>query len=194
MSETLKHRKIEKILAYMREMAVNLTGKDESAGFQISALIHMLANRSENVFHPKEGEDELSGPRLGLLARLLEQEHHGNTCGITPTEFSQNQHVSRNTISALLRGLEDQGYIERRLDPEDRRLFRIYLTEKGREIVKKRAPERITRANQMVSGLTPDEQAQLIHLLSKLFDSIQSHCSEHEQTAGMGDQESVERK
>jgi DNA-binding MarR family transcriptional regulator len=161
----------------MREHAFYLTGKPDSDGFIIAGLIRTLSNLYENVRQSTSSEDDLSGPRMGLLIRLMEEERLGNQEGITPTVLSRNQHVSRNTISALLRGLEDQGMIERHLDPKDRRLFRIRITPHGRERVQAIAPQRIELANQLAEVLTPDEQTLLIELLNKLFASLHAQCS-----------------
>ena len=99
----------------------------------------------------------------------------GVTAGVTPTHLSRIRNVSKNTISALLRGLEEQGLIERALDPEDRRGFRIRLTEAGRDLVRSTSPQHLARLNLLASGLTPDEQRQLVELVRKLYRSLTSH-------------------
>ncbi len=164
------------ILQGMHDHVARLAGDESAAGFQIAGLIRILANQYDNIISRQDGEDDLSGPRMGVLVRLFDEEQRGNLEGITPTVLSHNQYVSRNTISALLRGLEDQGLIERRLDPVDRRLFRIRLTETGRAAVKTLGPQRVAAANQIVSGLSPEEQEELIGLLTKLFGSIHTYC------------------
>ncbi len=176
MKEDKDNAAIDCILQGMHDHVARLAGNESAAGFQIAGLIRILANQYDNIFSRQDGEDELSGPRMGVLVRLLDEEQRGNPEGITPTVLSHNQYVSRNTISALLRGLEDQGMIERRLDPLDRRLFRIRLTDTGRATVKALGPQRITAVNQIVCGLTFEEQAQLIALLSKLFSSLHTYC------------------
>jgi DNA-binding MarR family transcriptional regulator len=86
--------------------------------------------------------------------------------------------VSKNTISALLRGLEEQGLIQRTLDPQDRRLFRIRLSDYGRQVVQKEAPQRIRYLNKLASGISPEEQELLINLLAKLYRSISANCGQ----------------
>jgi DNA-binding MarR family transcriptional regulator len=107
-----------------------------------------------------------------VLMRLLWEEHSGNCAGLTPTGLSHNQHVSRNTVSALLRGLEDQGLIVRKLDPDDRRVFRIALTETGRRIAQDMAPRNVDHLNSLISQLSQSDQSHLIILLSKLYQSL----------------------
>ncbi len=102
----------------------------------------------------------------------------GKPEGITPTELSHFQRVSKNTISALLRGLEEQGLIQRNLDSEDLRVFRIQLTDAGRALVLNTAPNRIAGLNKLLSGLNPEEREQLILLLEKLRLELKA-CVHH---------------
>ena len=89
---------------------------------------------------------------------LIGDEQLGRKEGITPTLLSRYQSVSKNTISALLRGLEEQGFIQRALDPVDHRIFRIQLTPAGRQFVQTTSPDRMMYLNQLVSGLKVDER------------------------------------
>ena len=133
-------------------------------------------NSSIGVEVPPGSQLDLSGPRWGLLMRLHLEEARGNCDGITPTALSRVQSVSKNTISALLRGLEDQGLIQRALDPQDRRLFRIQLTPHGREVVRQEAPARVQHLNRLAQSLTDSERQELADLLWKLFSSIYKNC------------------
>jgi DNA-binding MarR family transcriptional regulator len=73
-----------------------------------------------------------------------------------------------------LRGLEEQGLIERTLDPEDKRIFHIHLSAAGREVVRARAPQHLAHLDDLASSLTPAEQAQLLELLGKLAGALAS--------------------
>lgn len=54
--------------------------------------------------------------------------------GCTQTELSQHIKLTPPTITATLKRMERGGWIERRSDPEDSRVSRVYLTEKGKGI------------------------------------------------------------
>lgn len=161
-----------KLRSHMRRHVQELTGETETSGLELGSLIRWLANLYENAEVPAACTTDLSGPRWGLMLRLLAEEKRGSCDGLTPTHLSHFQNVSKNTISALLRGLEEQGLIQRTLDPKDRRLFRIQLTEHGRQTVQTEAPLRIRHLNELASGLSPAEQDQLIGLLSRLYQSV----------------------
>jgi DNA-binding MarR family transcriptional regulator len=161
---------------HIREQVCSLTGIEDTTGLELVAMIHRLANLYESAEVPAEAAVDLSGPRWLLLLRLMAEEHVGNHNGLTPTGLSHFQNVSKNTISSLLRGLEDQGLIQRAIDPEDKRLFRIQLSERGRSLMAEAAPRRIRYLNCLISELTTQEKEQLFALLGKLYQSVIQNC------------------
>ncbi len=171
-----KEDAVTRLRQYVREHICEMAGTDDPSGTEIVSLIHMLNHECGMLGFAQEPEEALSGPRFGLLMRLYAEEMRDNPQGLTPTQISRFQNVSKNTISALLRGLEEQRYIERELDPRDLRLFRIRLTPGGRALVRKLIPERVALHNQLVSGLNADERQALIALLAKLHGSIVDHA------------------
>ncbi len=161
---------------HIREHVRELTGVEDTTGLELVGMIRGLANLSETAEVPPEAAVDLSGPRWGLLLRLMAEEHSGNCDGLTPTGLSHFQNVSKNTISSLLRGLEEQGLIQRAIDSDDKRLFRIQLSERGRSLMAVAAPQRIRYLNCLVSGLAADEKEQLFTLLGKLYYSVTQNC------------------
>ncbi len=156
----------------MQERLKAFAGIDDVSGIEITSSIAILANLYDAFASQADEHSDLSGARWGLLMRLLEEESLGNCDGITPTFLSRARNVSKNTTSSLLRGLEDQGLIERNLDPNDRRIFRIRLTEKGRALTQKISPKRIALLSSLSNGLKKNEREQLITLLGKLIHSL----------------------
>ncbi len=146
-------------------------GIDDPSGAEISRLIRQIATGYETIFKTRMKEDGLSGPRWRVLLHLYMAEEMGKP-GISPTELAQARNVSKNTISVLLRSLEEQGLVARAIAPQDRRSFIIQLTDKGRELVQMRSPQHLAFLNELVSGLTPEERDALTGLLRKLYQSL----------------------
>jgi len=165
---------LQTMQAHLRQHLRELAGLQDTSGIELFSLMRMLMNLCEAIEAQRDSESGISGPRWMLLMHLYADERHGNREGITPTSLSQFRRVSKNTISALLRGLEQQGLVKRSLDATDRRRFRIQLTPAGRALVKETAPERIAYLNHMASGLSAAERAQLIELLAKLHRSLRA--------------------
>jgi len=146
-------------------------GISELHGVEVMRLIHLLANTYEAATSERMSNDNLSGPRWHLILHLWTAERMG-VAWVGPTQLSKTQQVSKNTISSHLRALEEQGLIERELDPEDRRQFRIRLSETGRALVQAATPGRVRFLNGLTADLTKQEVEQLTALLRRLLRSL----------------------
>ncbi len=80
--------------------------------------------------------------------------------------------LSHPTVSGLLSRLEKKGFIEFRVDEQDRRCKRIYILSKGLEL--NETMHRIIRESeaQMVRGFTEEEKEQFARLLSRAIDNM----------------------
>jgi DNA-binding MarR family transcriptional regulator len=157
----------------------NLAGINDVSGIEIAVLIRSVSNYYENMEDGFRTDLEMSGPRWAILMRLLDDEKNG-ALDATPTDLSKFQQVKKNTISSMLKKLEEGGLVERSLDPEDKRLFRIHLTDKGKALAEKYSPQFVLFQNHLASGLTVKEREELIQLLAKLFNSlINQHSLQH---------------
>jgi DNA-binding MarR family transcriptional regulator len=141
-------------------------------GLELVNLMRMSMHFIEGIIgqHPRLGE--LSGPRMGILMRLMAEEDMGNSQGVNPTRLSHYQNVKKNTVSSLISGLEEQGLVERTINSDDKRGFNIRLTNAGRELITSSMPERIRFLNEITSGLTEGEKREMINLLMKLRVSL----------------------
>lgn len=74
-----------------------------------------------------EGYD-LTPPQFALLAFLWQQD------GLTQVELSEKGQIDRTTVGGLVDRLEKIGLVERRQHPNDRRAYKIHLTERGKEL------------------------------------------------------------
>lgn len=113
---------------------------------------------------------DLSYAQYRILMMLFFRERAGHTDGLNPSEISQRSGTSRNTISSLIRTLEDDGLIERRLDSEDRRKFNITLTDAGRMLVVDHVGRHMQIVNEIFLTLSSDELNELSSLLHRVND------------------------
>lgn len=122
----------------------------------------------------------LSYAKYRLLMGLFFNEKLEDRHQMNPSEISEQQGTSRNTISALIRDLEEDGLLERALDPHDRRKFNIGLTDKGRELVHDHVSNHFRTVASCFDVLEQSEQETLSRLLVKLSTSV---FQAHEQLA-----------
>lgn len=159
-----------------REVVAEVLGIEDTTAFDLAKLLHHIGNLMERVTECAMDDDTLSNARLRLLVPLLIAERLGHPAEISPTMLSRYSNVSRNTISALLRGLEEQGLVTREVDADDRRRFHIRLTPLGREVAMERAPRFVAHTESLFADLTADERETLLRLLTKVRDTLVSKC------------------
>ena len=105
------------------------------------------------------------GLRLGqdhLLAALWAED------GRTPGEIAASVNVTTPAVTKLATRLAEAGWLERRPDPRDHRLVRLWLTPSGRALQKPIEAERQALEDRITATLTKTERAQLIKALTKI--------------------------
>jgi DNA-binding MarR family transcriptional regulator len=60
--------------------------------------------------------------------------------GLSLTQISQGLMLENPTVTGLIDRLEKSGYVKRSDHPDDRRVYLIYLTEKGNKVANKALP------------------------------------------------------
>jgi len=93
-------------------------------------LVHQLVRTCKSLrdlIHARMEEVGLSRGQGMILRRVGEME------GLTQTEVARGALLRSATLTRALQRMEHAGLIERRPDPEDQRVFRVYLTAQGRD-------------------------------------------------------------
>ncbi|BAZ22677.1 transcriptional regulatory protein MarR family [Kalymmatonema gypsitolerans NIES-4073] len=99
---------------------------------------------------------------------LLMQLYLTDEKGLTPSECAQRADVTKATITGLLDGLERDGLVRRLPDVTDRRMLRLQLTDKGRDLLSQMLPDHFCRTTDLMGNLTDSEKKTLIKLLNKV--------------------------
>ena len=102
-------------------------------------------------------------PRFDLMAQLARFPD-----GLGMSELSQRMMVSGGNVTGITDNLERDGLVERVTIPEDRRARKVRLTEKGQTVFQEMAETHATWIENLLSGLTKQEQQHLYTLLGKL--------------------------
>jgi DNA-binding MarR family transcriptional regulator len=104
------------------------------------------------------------------MALLLILEHSGP---LPVKELARHLgEVSLSTMTRMLDRMEEQMLITRSLDPEDRRSFKITVSEQGIELAKRYTGQVDSVVETMLGALTPKEQAEWIDMLRKIKDRM----------------------
>lgn len=144
-------------------------------------LMDELRLVSKTIHHLGESSVDQAGRSFAqyrVLIYLFFAEQMGERQNLNPSEISERHGASRNTISALIRTLEEDGLVARELDPDDRRKFNIGLTEAGRELVREHARKHFQTIDRCFSALTAEEQTTLSQLLAKINNQARQLVAE----------------
>ena len=114
-----------------------------------------FVHRMSHVF----SRHALTGPQFDVLATL----HRGE--GIMQQELAARLLVTKGNVTGVVDRMEALDWIERRPDPEDRRVNRLYLTDAGKEKFRAVIPEH----DAVIQGAMADFGAEEIHTLSRLL-------------------------
>jgi DNA-binding MarR family transcriptional regulator len=110
--------------------------------------------------------DDCTMPRFELMTNLERED------GQTLAALSRRMFVTPGNLTGLVDRAERDGVVERRADPSDRRLSRIYLTASGRELVQTLLPAHAHHVAELLSSLDTSERRELRRLLGKLTQSL----------------------
>jgi DNA-binding MarR family transcriptional regulator len=91
---------------------------------------------------------------------------------ITMHEFSDALAVPLSTATRIADWLVENQYIERLQDPGDRRVVRIKLTKNGKTLYQSIDQYIRQRAQQILANLTEKERSNLITLIGKVVDGL----------------------
>jgi DNA-binding MarR family transcriptional regulator len=76
----------------------------------------------------EHGFDDIDGPQLSVILWPGPE-------GMRPSDLAARMRVTKQALNYLLRDLEQNGYLERHPDTDDRRARRIALTDRGRALI-----------------------------------------------------------
>jgi MarR family transcriptional regulator for hemolysin len=149
----------------------NVLPKRELA-FMLNDVARLLRTHADQ----KAAQFDMTRAQWAVLARL-------DRCqGLKQTELAEMLDLQPITLTRLLDRLSDNGLIERRPDPDDRRAKRLYLTAAARPLL-----ERLTDLGEelmdgALAGLQPQDVSLLISKLTVMKDNLR-HAIQKKQTS-----------
>jgi MarR family transcriptional regulator, organic hydroperoxide resistance regulator len=132
----------------------------------ISARFHA---RFERRMSEVLGAHGLTLPQFDVLATLW----HGE--GITQQELAERLLVTKGNVVGLIDRVGAAGWVERRPDPEDRRVNRLYLTCEGKKLLAEAFPSQDALVKKVFGTLT-DGELRLFHEILERLEVASRGC------------------
>ena len=120
-------------------------------------------------FRVRQGEEE--GVMAQNTARIV-LSHLAVRDNLNQLDLVKLTRLKAPTVSVLLRRMEQEGYVKRSPDEQDRRAVRVSLTEKGREFDRRHLSRISTNDQTAMRGIEGEDQETLMRLLSRIRDNL----------------------
>ncbi len=121
---------------------------------ETAAHLRLVINRAARRMRQEAGTEL----RASHASALTSVELHGP---LTPSELAEIERIKRPTATRILRGLEEEGLVERTPDPKDGRSALISLTGEGRERLRRLRQRKNAYLARRMRDLDPGEVATL---------------------------------
>lgn len=140
---------------------------DDPRSWEFRAAVAMLRlqGRLERCLSDGLAAHGLTLAQFDVLMTLC----HGE--GITQQELAEWLLVTKANVVGLIDRVEAAGWVERRADPEDRRVKRLYLTDAGRKLARKAQPGQHALVQRIFGRLSEAELRQLHAMLVRLDEA-----------------------
>ena len=125
-------------------------------------ICQKVTRKVERVLEPHG----LTSAQFDVLVTLAQAD------GIPQQELSDRLLVTKGNVCGLIDRASASGWVERRPDAEDRRVNRLFLTDRGREQLALVMPEKRRVINSVLESLRPEEIEQMYAFLGVLDHSL----------------------
>lgn len=105
-----------------------------------------------------------------VVMRGLEENCPYSDNNISISEVQDGLHITKSAISQMMNSLEKKGFIQRKIDTEDRRKIVVTLTKAGKDILKETKESANQNLDKIISNLGDDNTKQFIELLNQVSD------------------------
>ena len=100
--------------------------------------------------------------------------------GITQTELAERLCIEPPTLTKMLSRLEKTELLEKRRDTEDKRICRIFLTEKGYSFEKPITDLWLKLEETILANLSSEERLLFRRLLMQIYDNLEAAKLSHQ--------------
>lgn len=136
------------------------------ARHHVAFLLHDISRQIRYRFDARARSLGVTRPQWRALMYIAREQ------GCTQSELAEFLEVERITLCRMIDRLAEGGMVERRADPQDRRVWRLHLTGRANEIVESLAEIGAKVELETLSHLEPAEQGLLHDFLLRMRDGL----------------------
>ncbi|MBU2970534.1 MarR family winged helix-turn-helix transcriptional regulator [Pseudoalteromonas sp. C2R02] len=137
-----------------------------------SFLPYRIANLSNNISEAFSAvyslEYGISIAQWRILVNLFENDF------VTAKNLGNLASMDKSTVSRAIQIMLNRGYLEKRVNKDDKRAYFVALTEEGKELYYEIAPKALTWESHLKSGISDEEYECFMSVLAKLDNKVKS--------------------
>lgn len=126
----------------------------------VAFLLAQIGHHAAGLFAELLRSVELTPPHAGIMRAIAAEP------GRSQQALSAQLGLLPSRVVSYVDELEQRGYLERRRNPDDRRVYALYLTAAGEELMSTISELAAQHERHLTTGLDVDQRAQLHELLS----------------------------
>lgn len=130
----------------------------------VAFLLSQLGHQSATVYADLIASIDLTPPHTGILRAIAAEP------GRSQQALSGQLGLLPSRVVAYVDELEGRGYVERRRNPDDRRLHALYLTATGKKLMNKIGELARQHDRVMTAGLDAEQRETLRELLATVAE------------------------
>ncbi|GFG50900.1 hypothetical protein MAGR_23410 [Mycolicibacterium agri] len=168
--------------SFLFGMVFAVSAANQDPGDSVAFLLSQLGHRATILFAEEMATVDLTPPHAGILRAIAENP------GASQQAIARQLGLLPSRVVAFVDELEDRGYVERRRNPEDRRLHALHLTASGKKLMGKIATLARQHDRRVTAGLDPSQRDTLRELLTILAreNGLTPHVHPGFRTLGRG--------
>ncbi|AQM60907.1 MarR family winged helix-turn-helix transcriptional regulator [Clostridium baratii] len=145
-----------------------MSSKDRMPNTTFSTLFQIISIKLKREADKRIGELGLNSQQGRVIGYIYDHQDEG----IIQKDLADVFHKRGATITSMLKGLEKNEYIERRIPSDNERQKNLYVLPKGEKLINDFNEVFSDLENKIISCLTEEELKTLEKLLSKINQSI----------------------
>jgi DNA-binding MarR family transcriptional regulator len=127
--------------------------------YRLNWLAEMTSEHTRPIYRRRH---ELTRPEWRVLVNLAE------AGSLTASELCTLVPLHKTKVSRALSALEGRGWVERRVDDNDRRIAHARLTQRGKRAFATIWPQMTAATEALLAPLSPEERAEIDRALARL--------------------------
>jgi DNA-binding MarR family transcriptional regulator len=133
-------------------------------GYRLKLLSQLIERRFQEILDPYG----LTPLQWGVLCCLWLED------GLPTLQISKQLQQLSGNLTVALPLMEKQGYIQRQCDQQDRRVLRVWLTPKGKQLQKVLPKQAQDLDKQLFESLSEDERVNFSEIVNRLRADLES--------------------